>query len=118
MGSASAGNIDVAVYDSALNRVVSAGSTAMSATVNTVQELNVTDTLLSPGQYLFGVACSSASGSVFLVSDVDEQVLSLMPVYEVTGLSSATWPATIAPVISTAATTRLAIAGMQLRSVY
>src|SRR3990167_8517254 len=40
VGATSSGNLDVGIYDSEKNLIVSAGSTAMSATVSTVQELN------------------------------------------------------------------------------
>ncbi|MDP3909266.1 MAG: hypothetical protein Q8Q14_02655 [Gemmatimonadales bacterium] len=85
VGATSSGNIDVGIYDSQLNLIVSAGSTAMSATVNTVQEINITDTVLPPGDYLLGVACSTTAGTCFNSGGgVDDILLSSYPVYEQT----------------------------------
>lgn len=47
-GSAGGGNVDLGIYTSAWARLVSAGSTAASAS-NAIQVINVTDTDLSPG---------------------------------------------------------------------
>lgn len=84
VGGTSSGNIDVGIYDSQKNLLVSAGSTAMSATVNTWQELNITDTPLPPGDYLLAGNCSTTGGTCFgsASSTGDELTLSQMPVYE------------------------------------
>jgi hypothetical protein len=84
VGATSSGNIDVGIYDSQKNLVVSSGSTAMSATVNTVQELNITDTALPPGDYLLAGACSTTGGTCFRVASNDELALASYPVYEQT----------------------------------
>lgn len=59
----SSGNIDVGIYDTGANRLVSAGSTAMAGT-NTIQIFDVTDTTLNPGSYYFAVALDNNSGSL------------------------------------------------------
>lgn len=59
-GSAVAGNVDVGIYDSAGNRLVSSGSTAQ-AVIGAVQVVDITDTLLSRGQYYMAMV-SDTSG--------------------------------------------------------
>lgn len=113
VGATSGGNIDVAVYDAALRRIIAAGTTAMSATINTVQELNVTDTVLPPGEYLLGAACSSTSGTAFRLSVADEFGLCQRPIYE-EALGGLPLPATATPVFMTQATLYLPLVGIQL----
>ena len=119
VGGVSSGNIDVAIYDSQKNRIVSAGSTAMSATVNTVQELNITDTVLPPGDYLLGFACDNITGTCFRVqSALDEIILPDYMIYEETGLTAAALPDPCTPVVCTDTTVALRIAGIQFRSFF
>lgn len=118
VGATSSGNIDVGVYDAQANRIVSAGSTAMSATVNTVQEINVTDTVLSPGKYFLAWAVDNTTGTVFRTALADELSLPSYAVYEQTGLTAAALPATATPVISTSTGPRIAAVGLQLVSVF
>ena len=66
-GNAVSGNIDIAIYDDALVRLVTAGTTAQAGT-NVIQEFNVTDTYLAPGRYTFGVALDNATGELFMVT--------------------------------------------------
>lgn len=118
VGATSSGDIDVGIYTGAGNLIVSAGSTAMSATVNTVQELNITDTLLAPGDYFLGVVCSTTVGTCFVaLSDSDETVLSSLPVYQ-EALGGSTLPATATPVLSTDATPPIYIVGIQFASAF
>lgn len=56
-----AGNVDVGIYDEALNLKVSAGSTAVAAAG--VQTFNIADTVLTPGLYYLAMACSSATAA-------------------------------------------------------
>lgn len=116
VGSTSSGNIDVGIYDSQYNRIVAAGSTAMSATVNTVQEINITDTVLAPGDYLLAGACSTTAGTVFRQSPNDELVLSSTVVYE--QASALPLPDPAVPVVSTAGTVPVVAIGIQFRSVF
>ncbi len=116
VGATSSGNIDVGIYDSQYNRIVSAGTTAMSATVNTVQEINITDTVLSPGDYLLGGACSTTAGTVFRLLANDEIGLSGGVAYE--QASAMPLPDPAVPVISTNANPVFAVIGIQFRSVF
>lgn len=119
VGSSSAGNIDVGIYDSQYNLIVSSGSTAMSATVNTVQEINITDTILPPGDYFIAAVCSSTSGTVFLVqpsSAGDEGVLAAIPIYE--QASALPLPSTATPVLSTNSFPAVVSVGVQFRPTF
>ena len=118
VGATSSGNIDVGIYDVQGNRIVSAGSTAMSATVNTVQELNITDTQLMPGSYLLAVACDNTTGTCYRVNGADEFGLPSYPVYEEAGLTAAALPNPATPVISTEANASIYVCGIQFRSVF
>jgi hypothetical protein len=64
-GSSVAGNFDVGIYDKALNRLVSSGSTAQAGT-STVQLADITDTSLPPGLYYLAMSSDTASGNPFL----------------------------------------------------
>lgn len=81
VGTTNTGNVDVGIYDSQLNLIVSAGSTAIG-TASVVQELNITDTVLPPGGYLLGAAASATTCNVFRVAAADELLFPTMPVYE------------------------------------
>lgn len=119
VGATSNGNIDVGIYDSQKNRIVSAGSTAMSATVNTVQELNITDTTLPPGDYLLAGVCSTTTGTVFRRSPglaTDEGTLSALVIYE--QATALPLPDPCAPTVTTNATPFVPVIGVQLRSVF
>lgn len=116
VGATSSGNIDVGIYDSQLNLIVGAGSTAMSATVNTVQELNIADTILPPGDYLLGVVCSTTAGTVFGSITADENILSSVPVYE--QASALPLPNPCVPVMATGVNPFRAACGIQFRSIF
>lgn len=117
VGATSSGNIDVAIYDQQKNRVVSSGSTAMSATVNTVQELNITDTDMKPGDYLLAGACSTTSGTCFRSSvPGDEITLPMMAIYEQT--TALPLPDPGVPVVTTDATPGVWCIGAQFRSIF
>jgi hypothetical protein len=63
MGNSNVGNVDVGIYDSDLARVVSAGSTTDPASAG-LQEFDVTDTTMGPGQFYLAMAYN-ATGNVF-----------------------------------------------------
>lgn len=116
VGATSSGNIDVGIYDSQLNRIVSAGSTAMSATVNTVQEIDITDTVLSPGDYYLAGACSTTAGTVIRSTTQDENMLASVPVYQ--EASALPLPNPGAPVVTTQGAVPIVAIGIQFRSVF
>ena len=118
VGATSSGNIDVGIYDEQNHRIVSAGSTAMSATTNTVQELNITDTVLPPGNYLLAGACDNTTGTVFRSNLVDEASLASSRTYIQTGLTAAALPEPLVPALDTDSNTYLPLIGIQLRSVF
>lgn len=117
VGATQSGNIDVGIYDDQKNRIVSAGSTAMSATVNAVQVLACTDTTLLPGDYLMGGACSSSTGTCFGVTgSTDEISLGQYPIY--TQATAMALPDPCAPTLTTVATPILYIFGAICRTVF
>ena len=117
VGGTSSGNIDVGIYDSQKHLIVSSGSTAMSASTNTVQELNVTDKWLNPGEYLLGASCSTTAGTVFgLGSIADELMLPVITLYQ--EASALPLPATATPVVSTDGTPKLPLIGIQFAATF
>lgn len=86
VGATSSGNIDVGIYDSQKNKIITSGSTAMSATINTIQTINTTDTVLPPGEYLVAGACSTTGGTCFRCTNIaaDEIFLPSSVAYEQT----------------------------------
>lgn len=62
-GGAVSGNVDVGLYDTGGNRIVSSGSTAHAGT-GTLQFFNVTDTPISAGVYYMAMVLDSTSGAI------------------------------------------------------
>lgn len=63
-GSAVSGNIDMAVYDEAGNRLCTNGGTAQTG-IGVTQTLDVTDTLLLPGRYYWAMAADNTTTTVY-----------------------------------------------------
>lgn len=63
-GGTAAGNNEVGVYDAAGNKIISSTATAQG-TINAIQWVNVTDTLLAPGQYWLAAMGTLATGTWF-----------------------------------------------------
>lgn len=79
-GSTASGNIDIGVYDSEFNRIVSAGGAAQAGT-STIQEFDITDTDIMPGQYWMAIALSSTSGTMIrTIAGTDEISLAGAPI--------------------------------------
>lgn len=117
VGATSSGNIDVGIYSDGGVRLVAAGSTAMSGTVNTIQEVNITDTALGPGTYILAAAVDNTTGTMFCTpSNNDELVHGTMPIWF--EASAFPLPATATPVLHTSNTPRRPFVGAQLRSVF
>src|SRR5688572_19474834 len=64
VGAASSGNIDIGIYTKDCKRIISTTPTAMSATTNTVQGINIADTELPPGDYFLAGVNSDTTGTV------------------------------------------------------
>jgi hypothetical protein len=62
-GSVVSGNLDIALYDEQLNKLVGTGSTAQAGT-NTLQVFNITDTPISRGTYYCGFAIDNGTGTL------------------------------------------------------
>lgn len=74
VGATSSGNIDVGIYDLGGNRLVSKGSTAMSASTNAIQVIDITDTLLQPGVYYAALAVDNTTGTTFRWNPATQQL--------------------------------------------
>ncbi len=119
VGSVSSGNIDMAIYDAEKNRIVSIGSTAMSASTGTVQVLNITDTTLGPGRYLLAAACDNGTGTAMkMAATVDETSQSGFPIWEQAGLTGPTLPDPCAPVQCTDVSISFPVIGIDFRNVF
>lgn len=58
------GKVDLGIYDAAFNRIVNKGLTAQAGE-NTIQLLDIADTLLMPGLYYFAITSTSAEATFF-----------------------------------------------------
>ena len=116
VGATSSGNIDVGIYDDQYKRIVSAGTTAMSATVNTVQELNIADTALKPGNYFLGASCSTTAGTTFGVIMNDEWAMSALQIYE--QATALPLPDPAVPVLTTQGSCLLVAIGIQFHTAF
>jgi hypothetical protein len=72
-GATASGNVDVGIYDFAGNRLVSSGSTAQSGT-SVGQVFDITDTVLTPGNYFLAMAVDNITATFFRVSPSTEQL--------------------------------------------
>lgn len=104
------GNVDVGVYDYALNRVVSNGAVLQAGT-STIQEFDITDTTIMPGRYWIAFLCTG-TGTVFGRSQADEYIMPLAAILELTGQTAL--PATAAAVKSTATTPLVPVFGFSI----
>lgn len=111
VGATQNGNVDVGIYDSQGNKIVSAGSTAMAA-ANSLQLFDITDTWLPPGEYLLAVWCSSATGTCRIATQTDEILLARVAVYTET---AASLPAVATPTLTSAASPAIAAVGIAFR---
>lgn len=66
-GSAVSGNFDIGIFDENGNELVGTGTTAQSGT-NTVQNVDITDTLLGPGTYWLGVVFDNTTATTIRVN--------------------------------------------------
>lgn len=64
-----AGNADAGIYRADGTRVISAGATARTGAVSTLQLANVTDTILYPGQYYLALV-HDGTGNMFRWTDL------------------------------------------------
>ena len=102
VGATQNGNVDLGIYDWEKNRLVNTGTVAMGA-INTLQEHDITDTLLLPGRYFMAYQQSSGTGTIFQQVQNDEVLLPVYPHYE-QAVGSFGLPATAGFALSTAAT--------------
>lgn len=67
-GATVSGNLDLGVYSEAGIKLVSSGSTPQAGT-GTLQEVDITDTLLVPGRYYMAIALDNATGTYLAFTD-------------------------------------------------
>jgi hypothetical protein len=82
VGATASGDVDMGIYDSQWNRLVSNGAGTAQGSINTLQEFNITDTPLPPGQYALALSLSLSTGTFFAASVSDESTVPLIPMYE------------------------------------
>lgn len=112
VGATAAGNVDLGIYNSQENLLVSTGLTAQGA-INTLQEINITDTLLNPGTYYMAIKCTAATGTAFKAGlFADERIIPLFPIYEETGGAAAALPTAATFALTTATDIALCLMGV------
>lgn len=102
VGSTSNGNVDMGLYDYEWNYLISSGSTAQGSTA-TLQELDITDTLLLPGRYWMAIVSNSTTATFYGSGVVDELAFPALPAY--TQASTFPLPTSTATVAKTTAST-------------
>lgn len=114
VGATNTGNVQIGVYDHRGNRLITSGTVALG-TANTLQEFDVTDTLLAPGAYYMAVTLSDGAGTVFRTSETDEIGLSRVAYYtETTGGFGL--PTTPTFALSTATTVSMPVMGVNFET--
>jgi hypothetical protein len=112
-GATATGNIEIGIYlldpTGVCPLLVKAGPTAQSGT-SAVQEFDITDTWLLPGDYYAAVASSSASTTLFRASVADEIAMSLL--LTTATATSGTLPTTLTPAANATATVLLPVFGV------
>lgn len=106
---AAAGNVDLGIYHYNKNLLVNTGSTVVAGT-NVPQTIDITDTVLIPGRYWFGMVASTITTlTVMRVQTYHAQVYRAMGVNQ-EALGATTLPATAT--FSTAANSFLPMFGI------
>jgi hypothetical protein len=89
---AAAGTADIGIYDVEKKKLVSSGATNTAGT-NTLQLFDVTDTLLTPGNYWLGMDCSTVTTLTLFRWTTNLIILESVGVQQ-EAVGSATLPAT------------------------
>ncbi len=63
-GATASGNVDCGIYSADGTLLVSAGSTAQG-TINVLQSVDITDTLIGPGQFYMALVMDNITGTMF-----------------------------------------------------
>lgn len=93
---AGANTFDVGIYTKDVVRIVAAGSTSGGST-SALQEIDITDTILAPGQYYMGMVCSNTTRTAFRVTTPPVNALKLMGIAQVAdGVPMGAGPLTLA----------------------
>lgn len=111
VGATAAGSVDLGIYDSQGNLIVSTGLTAQG-TINVLQEIDITDTLLNPGNYYMAIKCTDGTGTGFSTAPADERILSHVPIYTEAGGAGAALPTTATMISSTQASVAVIAMGV------
>lgn len=93
-GGVAAGNFDIGIYDAALTKLVSTGSTAQSGT-NVLQVVSVGPYRLSAGQFFLALGMSNTSGQALADTNLTTEQLRMVGVF--TQESAVALPATATP---------------------
>lgn len=114
-GSAPGGNHDIGIYDASDNLIVAAGSTAGSGSL-AWQFVNITDTVLTPGNYYIVKAEDDVTANRILISNLTAGT----PLLDFIGVRESTadnfpLPATLVSMTAPTTFTRLPIVGMTAR---
>lgn len=94
-GATIAGNVDMAVYDNAKNKIIGTAGAVAHAGASVPQFFNVTDTLLYPGLYYIAL-CSSIATATF-----QQWTLAQIPFARAIGVLSEAGAATALPATAT-----------------
>ena len=104
-GGTQSGNVDLGIYTSTGGLIVSSGLIAQTTgTINTLHDVGLTDTLLTPGFYYMAIKCTSGTGTAFMRNPADEIAQSTWPMFQETTGANAALP-TAATFASTTITT-------------
>lgn len=79
-GTTASNNFDIGIYDEFGTKIVSSGSIARSGT-SVIQSVDITDTLIGPGRFFFGLAQNGTTGHNMSRAPAVVGYLSLLGVY-------------------------------------
>ncbi len=115
-GAIVAGGIDMGLYDSQFNTLVTLGSTAMGA-ANTLQECDIADTNIGPGRYWIGFSAGGTTVTFFGQNASDEVAQPQTPFYiQASAFPLPTVGTAAVPVKSTAAVPQLPLLGVSFNT--
>lgn len=114
-GGTISGNIDIGIYDSQGNKLVSTGAVAQAG-ANAIQAIDCTDTYIGPGEYYLAASCSSgtATGRQLVITGATDELGGMQTglTYQLTAAHPL--PATATPVDNTDITPTRWVFGMVL----
>lgn len=115
-GGTVSGNLDVGIYNNAGSRLISSGSTAQAG-ANAIQEFDIADTVIGPGQFYLAMAVDNVTATVARWQPIGATVLAAN-VLRTTGMAeqASAFPLPASATLAVVSTMYIPLVGLSLRT--